>query len=436
MRKITRTLRKAASEQGFSLTEVLVAGVVLVIGLVMISQFFASAMGRVLDSDARSVLHQVATEELESIRGLPYEDVGTTDGHPAGSLQPDEDRTINGVSVHIHREVLYWTDPSYTGPNPANYRRVTLSVSDNSRPSIDPVEMTSNVAGGASGGTIDVTVTNLAGDPVANAYIRITNTNLTPNVDIHSSAIRTDSEGRMIIPALLPDGTTSYFVTASKAGYNTATIDPGVVVLDGLPYTVVQLTIDELASFNVKVVDGAGAEITGLIMRVRGPEGFDNTFYSSSGGESFTSVRYSTDLDPYLVRLLSGQGYEPQEIKLVLDPGSSRDVVVTAVPLTTTTTTLPETTTTTAGPATTTTTVKGSLRVTVYRNGSSTLLKNALVTLSNGRSLTTGTGGWVFFDNLPLDTYGITVTKSNYYDYSGSITITGANTRTVYLVRK
>lgn len=231
MYRIARRLARLRSQRGFSLAEVLVGGLVLVVGMVFIAQFFASAASRVLDSDIRSVLHQVATEDLETIRGMPYPDVGTTDGHPEGTLAPDEDRVVQNVTIHIHRDVIYWTDDSYEGPYPANYRRVTVTVSAVGRQGIQPVELVSNVAGGAEGGTLDITVTDVTGDPVEGAAIRITNTNLVPNVDIHSAALKTNNLGRMIVPGLEPDPTPSYVVTVSKSGYNTDFTDPAVVVL-------------------------------------------------------------------------------------------------------------------------------------------------------------------------------------------------------------
>ena len=57
-------------ETGFTLVEVLVAGLLLVVGLLMVAHFFTSVMGRVLESDVRSVLHQVASRS-GVIRGLP-----------------------------------------------------------------------------------------------------------------------------------------------------------------------------------------------------------------------------------------------------------------------------------------------------------------------------------------------------------------------------
>ena len=83
---------------------------------------------RVLASDTRSLMAQMATEEIETIRGLQYQDVGTVGGHPAGQLAAVETVTVEGRNFQIQRDVTYFEDASYSGPYPANYRRVTITV--------------------------------------------------------------------------------------------------------------------------------------------------------------------------------------------------------------------------------------------------------------------------------------------------------------------
>jgi len=441
MHTVSRILARLRSQRGFSLVEVLVGGLVLVVGLIAISQFFASAAARVLDSDIRSVLHQAATQEVESIRGLPYDEVGTQDGHPQGILPADEDVVFENMTVHVHRDVVYWTDESYEGPYPANYRRVTVTVSAAGRPAIKPVELVTNVAGGAEGGTLDVTVTDVRGRPVPDALIAITNDHLAPPVDIHSSAIKTDSSGHLFVPGLEPDDTPSYVVTASKSGYNSDYTDPAVVVLDGFPYTVVHLIIDLLSDMVIKVEDTAGNPVEGLDLTVLGPKGFEEGIVSTADGVLLDDIRYSTDLEPYVVVLEPTEDYERQEIKVVLDPGTTQEVVVVVPVIEETTTTTEGSGPTTTEPSTTTTvsstttTLRHSLRITVYRYGSAVPVQNAKVVLDNGWSGRTGANGWVFFDNLEATTYGVTITRTNYQRLETDVEVNGATEITVYLHR-
>ncbi len=410
-------------QRGFSLAEVLVGGLVLVVGLVAISQFFASAVARVSESDLRSVLHQVATEELEAIRALPYKDVGTIGGHPEGVLIADEDRTVRNQPIHVHRDVVFWTDDSYDGPYPANYRRVTVTVGLVGDTSVAPVELTSNVAGGAQGGSLDITVTDTHGSPVPNARIEITNTNLVPSVNINSSALLTNSEGRLLVPGLKPDSSGGYYVTASKSGYNTDKTDVGVVVNDGRPYSVVHLIIDELAKMVIYVVDSNGVEIPGLNLSVAGPDDFTRSVISASGGVYLNSIRYSTDLDPYVVTLVEGQGYPSQQVQAVVDPGTTAQITITLDGV---------------SPVTTSTTVLGSLRIRAVEIVGGAGVKSvggATVVVGGVGTYGTSDGGWTPVIDLPPGTYNIQVICDGFLDYTGTVEVTGATKSDVILTR-
>jgi len=408
------------------------------------SQFFASAAGRVLESDIRSVLHQVATQDIESIRGLEYNQVGTTDGHPQGVLAPDEDRMIQNTAVHIHREVIFWTDSAYSGPYPANYRRVTVSVSASGHAALAPVEMTTNVAGGVPGGTLDITVVDSQGIGVPDAQLVVTDTYLIPSVNITAAALRTDSNGHMIVPGLTPDQVEGYTVSVSKQGYNSDSDGPKVVV-DG-QITTYTLTIDRLSTMNISVIDTNGEPVEGLNFTIVGPEGFNQSFVSASSPTAFADIRFSTEGDPYIIRLLEGQGYDAQEQAIALTAGTTQDVVFT-VPAggPTTTTTLPPTTTTTVGSTTTTsvasttTTSTGaaSLTVRVVRSDTGGAIWFARVALNPGGQVKyTNSSGYVTFTGLINQTYSLVITKNYYYDYRGDIVVSGATNATIPLVHR
>ncbi len=324
--------RSTGDSAGFTLLEVLVAGFVLVVGLIFIAQFFASAIGSVSDSETRSLIHQVASQEIEKARALDYADVGTVDGHPAGMLVASETVTVEGVSLLITREVIFVEDPSYSGPYPANYRRVTIRVQVDGDTRLGPVELATLVAGGAAGGSLDITVVDSRGEPVPDALITVRNDHLVPNVLINSSAIRTDSSGHLLIPGLTPDATTSYYVEVNKAGYNSDWTDPMVVVNEGLPYTVVQFTIDQVSTLNVHVVDETGAAVPGASMTVTGPRefGVPHPYVTDDAGlVSITDIGFSTSGNPYVIAVPAGNGHQAGSLgDIVLEPGTTLNVTI------------------------------------------------------------------------------------------------------------
>jgi hypothetical protein len=434
MRRFVEKVRRSASARGFSLVEVMVGALVLVVGMIVLSQLFASGVSRVLDSDIRSVLHQVAAKEVETIRGLHYEDVGTTDGHPQGVLAADENRVEDVVEVHIHREVVFWTDDSYdeAGPYPANYRRVAVTVSAVGHEEVQPVELVTNIAGGATGGSILVRVQDSQGQPVEDATFTIENAFLVPPVNIISSALRTDELGIMLVPGLLIDPDGNYEVEATKTGYSSDS-EGNIVVLEASLHEVV-LTIDLLSSLNIRVIDDVSlAEVEGMEIQISGPAAYYASVTSQAGGRVVDQLRFATEAEPYIVTLVTGYGYLGNQQNIALPAGESREVVFHVIPgsATTTTVTIPATTTTVAG---TTTTLAGtaSLLVTVRDDWDYDRIRNAWVNLE-GRTGRTNRRGEVLFVGLANDTYDLNVTAQHYEPYSGVVTVSGPSSVTIYL---
>ncbi len=346
--------RKPERDAGFTLLEVLMAGLIMVVGVFALAGFFATSAGRVLDSNTRSLLTNVAQQELETVRSLQYQDVGTVGGDPAGTLLSTENTTVEGRPLVITRGVIYWQDPSYSGPYPANYRRVTITVGLANQTRLAPVQLQTIVAGGATGGTINVTILNVAGAGVPNAQLAITNTNLVPNVTINAPAIHTNSQGQLQVPGLTPDPSGGYKVSSSLTGYYTATLKTGVVVGLGQPFTSVTMTMDQVSTLVLHVQDQNGVARPGVSLTIKGwVSASDNTTWTfnqtattdSTGAVTLPNIRYATNLEPYLVQagstpdtrlaLRSGQQaatvdhtvtVAAGQIPVLLDPGTSKDV--------------------------------------------------------------------------------------------------------------
>jgi hypothetical protein len=433
MHRFIERLKNGASQRGFSVVEVLVGSLVLVVGMIVLSQFFASGVSRVLESDVRSVLHQVAAKEMEYVKSLHYEDVGTTDGHPYGVLSPDEDRTEDVVTVHIHREVVFWTDPSYPtgGPYPANYRRVTVTVAAVDYPGLQPVEMVSNIAGGSTGGSILVKVQDSQGLPVEDAHFTIRNDVLVPPINITSLALRTDDLGIMLVPGLTEDPDGNYEVDVTKTGYSNDE-KTGIIVVEAGLHEVV-LTIDLVSSMTIRVVDDVTlAEVAGLQLTISGPQGYYAQFTSQVGGVVVGDLRFATSAEPYIVTQAAGLGYMGAQQNVELPAGESRDVTFHVTPPAATTTTVPSATTTTVVAPTTTLVSGGSLLVTVRNSSTHNPIRNAWVNLE-GRTGRTNRRGQVLFEDLEWRTYSINVTAQHYDPYSGLVTVGGATNVTIDL---
>lgn len=467
--KLAFRTKKFESERGFSVVEVLVGSVVLVVGLIAIAQFFSSAMARVLDSDVRSVLHQVATKDMESIRGLPYDDVGLSSGGlpPVGTLEPIEYRDVGSLTVKITRDVRFWADDAYEGPFPqANYRRVTLSVEAGQldggvwtpRRGVRAVELVSNVAGGAGGATLLVHVIDMMGDPVPEAKITINNTHLIPNVKVDHSTVKTNNMGLLLVPGLVPDDSGYYVVEASKVGYTSDSWSDGALIDSTLQE--ITLQIDKPGSLVIRLEDADGEPVKGGCFTVTGPKGYSNSKDDLQEDEwRIDGLRFAESSDPYIVTLLEDtEGEYPGEAReVLLLPGTTEEVVfvvnageepTTSTESTTTTTdpTTPPTEPTTTSTTTTSTTLgAGSLQVTVYGyrprgsggGGGWTwgAISGASVSLG-GTTLATNSSGIVFFSNVEPGMYRLRVKANHQKDYSAWIQVSGAMSVIVNMERQ
>jgi hypothetical protein len=166
---------------------------------------------------------------------------------------------------------------------------------------------------------------------------------------------------------------------------------------------------------------------------ISGPRGYTYSGSIMPGGTKLSNLRFSTSADPYIVRLMSGQGFDAAQRNVALPAGADQEEVFNIMPYSaTTTTTLPATTTTIPG-TTTTLAGTGSLRVTVLRSNGNSLGTTADIQLGTVKK--SNSNNIVLFDGLLFVTYDLVVSADKYDTYRGTYTVTGANTQIIYLTR-
>jgi type II secretory pathway pseudopilin PulG len=76
-----------------TLVEVLVASVIMIVGLVTVMAVFPQSLGTARESSRILVLNRLATEQLESLRSLDYDDSELSSGvHPTLQFDSNFDR--------------------------------------------------------------------------------------------------------------------------------------------------------------------------------------------------------------------------------------------------------------------------------------------------------------------------------------------------------
>ncbi|OIP97792.1 hypothetical protein AUK40_02535 [Candidatus Wirthbacteria bacterium CG2_30_54_11] len=95
-------------KNGFSVMEVLVAAAMLGVSLVGIWSIFIFSTTQVAVARARTVANNIANEQIEIMRNMPYEDIGTTTGFPHGDIPATQTITRNGLGFSVQTYVRYF----------------------------------------------------------------------------------------------------------------------------------------------------------------------------------------------------------------------------------------------------------------------------------------------------------------------------------------
>ena len=190
-------------DEGFSLVEVLV---VIGISLIIFVGLFASfeySLKLIAQSRAKMTALTVANDQMEYIRSLSYDAVGTVSGIPSGLLPQISTTTLNGIDFTKRILVEYIDDDADgVGASDSNaittdYKQTKVSVSWNINGNANEVFLVSNITPrsietNVGGGTLRVNVFDADVQPLPGASVRVVNNTIVPNIDVTRT---TDASG-------------------------------------------------------------------------------------------------------------------------------------------------------------------------------------------------------------------------------------------------
>lgn len=364
------------NEGGFTLIETIVGLVVMTLMVTAVSQLFVSNLANAMLGKARAIGLELAQEQMEYLRDLPYDSLRTQNGtiYPPGTLPDTQSIVRGGYRFVVATQISYVDDP-YDGNaagtipgkpkdlNPADYKRVQIAVSLQTGGQ-KVAQLTSDFAAKAAEtasntGILSIQVINASGNPVPSANVTITNTAQSPAVNISTT---TDNNGYVTIPNLPPDSNNEYQVAATLPGYSTDTtipapsgtqtaveLNPNVLVQQ---VTSVTMTIDRTSTLSISVVDTSGNPIANKAITVTGAKEtmlnpiaykYAQASTTDSGGDisltgmEWDSYSYAPPAGYYLV---SSQPYAPTalspnsalSVKLVLSTNSNYPAISAVSP--------------------------------------------------------------------------------------------------------
>lgn len=207
----------------------------VVIGTALVLVIFVALVGLLRSSlqiaslaKTRSIATSIAESQLEYVRALSYDQVGTQGGIPAGPVAQNATTTVNGISFPVHTFIAYVDDPADgTGAGDSDgiltdYKVIKVSVSYFANGRTQSVNLVSRYAPlgfetTAGGGTLQVNVVNAAGTGVPGATVHIVNSSVSPAIDLSTFS---NASGIVFLPGA--PTSTQYQVFVSKNGYSSA----------------------------------------------------------------------------------------------------------------------------------------------------------------------------------------------------------------------
>lgn len=365
--------RHLHSEAGFSLIEVLVSIMVLAIvagGLAAGLTATSSMLGR---SKADAIATKLASSEIEVVRRMSYDDVGTVGGNPPGDLVADRNVTRDSAGFRVQNRVVY-VDNAAPGASQTriDYKSVQTIVTPLAAGSKSITETTlvapptyASIAGKSA---ITVSTTDkITGAAIAGSAITVTGGPSPTVTDV------TDATGNAVIAGLTPNSTPSQLYTAaiSKPGYVVTNpagdLDENLIAAETFPIAAllvkpVRLEVSLLQGVTaVPITEAATVKITsptGVVSTLVGTGVFGFDAQIPNASTDYTLSVTTTCAGAYSggVRL-SPPGYPTTTTQTKAVNGFTR----------------------------------GNIVVTVQRNSNSTAIAGATVTVTGGDAALTGT---------------------------------------------
>lgn len=319
-------------------TTLFVTMAVLAVATVFImftATLITSSLRSIGTARSRLLAIAVANEEIELIRNLPYNDIGTYDteydeddagGWPVGVVPEYQVISRDNIEFSVAVKPRFVDDPfdgeatdAEPDTEPSDYKRMQVTVCWSPYPCETPIVLSTNIAppgeeSAPDTGSLILHVANSSGQPVAGATVQVRNPTEYPDTSVTDE---TDIYGDLKLYSL-PLATSSYEVIVSKEGmsvdYTTDyanALNPHLSVYDGQA-TQKTFTIDTLSSLAVQTISQQCTPLGNVTFSVHGTIRTDTPFfpppplYRYDGGLTFFGFGGPVTTDPY--------GYWPDSV--------------------------------------------------------------------------------------------------------------------------
>jgi Tfp pilus assembly protein PilV len=222
-------------KRGFTLMEALVGTALFLVIAAASYQAYASLFVLSANNQYKILALELANEQFEIIRNMPYSNIGIVSGIPNGVIPYVQNITRGGIVFTVQttvRNIDQSVDGSMgssTDSSPADNKFVSLTIGcadckNFSSTTLSTWVAPKNLETASTNGSIFIKTFDANGNPIAGANVHIVNSTVVPSIVVDDT---TNNSGILqVIDA--PPGTSAYNITVSKPGYSTEkTYPPG-----------------------------------------------------------------------------------------------------------------------------------------------------------------------------------------------------------------
>ncbi len=212
--------------RGVSLVDVVVGTALIVLVFIVLFGILRAAVQVAGLSKLKATATEIAESQMEYVRSLEYDDIGTLLGIPAGPIPQNATTTNGGLEYDVRTYIAYIDDSAdglgvldSTGIT-TDYKVIKVVVFYDVGGVERNVTLISNsvpkgIESTTGGGTLQINVANAVGAPVSGATVRIENSSVSPSIDLSTFS---DAGGTVFLPGA--PTSTEYRITVSKTGYS------------------------------------------------------------------------------------------------------------------------------------------------------------------------------------------------------------------------
>ena len=345
-------------KKGFTLIETLVGAAVFVTVAVAAYSAYSEVFKLANLNQSRILAVNLADEQFEMIRNMPYSNIGILSGIPRGSLPATTTLTRGGVVYDVAYSIQNMDLPfdgvfaSTTNNDtaPADNKRIQVAVSCSSCKNFIPVVVTGQVApknleNSTNNGAIFIQSIDANGNPVAGASVHLAFTATTSPVVIDDT---TNNDGILGIVDV-PPAFQAYNISVSKSGYSSdqtyvasstnPTPNKVAATIAAQQLTQISFSIDKTSELNIRSMTPTCSVVPNFNFNMVGGKeiGAGVPKYSKSlttGASGLLSLN-SAEWDSYTITPTDSSydlaGLNPLN-PINLNPNSTQDVQLIAIP--------------------------------------------------------------------------------------------------------